>query len=140
MDINHLKDLIDIIDKSKFQNFIFKFNELKIVITKDGLPTTVAFDKDEAVITNDEIFTKDIIIVSKYVGVINLLRNDNGSTITEGDIIKNGDKLGFIEYLNLNIDIYSPVNGFIKKICINNNQIVDYGKEMFIITEFKKDI
>lgn len=96
---------------------------------------------------NNKIRTKDRICCTKaepnvvhvkslYVGVISIFnKKTNDTYVKVGNKVKKNQILGFINYLKINIDVLSPIDGIVTKVFIRNNDIVEYGQALFEIIE-----
>ncbi|MCR5502723.1 MAG: acetyl-CoA carboxylase, biotin carboxyl carrier protein [Lachnospiraceae bacterium] len=51
-----------------------------------------------------------------------------------GDRVNKGDTLCIIEAMKMMNDIPAPRDGVIEKICVNENEIVEYGQTLFLIS------
>lgn len=73
-------------------------------------------------------------IKSLYVGVINIFNSETNDVYVkiEGKV-KQGQILGIIMFLKLDINLVSPVEGIVTKVLVKNNEIVEYGQVLFEI-------
>ncbi len=60
---------------------------------------------------------------------------DSDSFVNIGDNVKSGDTLCIIEAMKLMNEIESQVNGVIKKILVENGEMVEYGQPIFMVKE-----
>lgn len=129
-----IEELIKIIDKSNISIFEYSDNDMNIKITKDNCYKAENSNKafNEIACTNKkDVYTN---IISEYVGIIKLIDSSTNKPIVAlGQSVKKGDLLCIINYLNIDNDILSSISGKINEICVENNTMVDYGKNLFII-------
>ncbi len=53
--------------------------------------------------------------------------------VQPGDAVKKGDTLCVIEAMKMMNEITSPRDGIIRKVCVSENEIVEYGQPLFLI-------
>jgi acetyl-CoA carboxylase biotin carboxyl carrier protein len=81
-----------------------------------------------------------VAIKSTMVGTfINTQNNDSPPYIKEGDIIVKGQKVGQIEAMKIIKDILSSVEGKVVKILVLNGQSVEYGQQLFLLEQPKRN-
>ena len=54
--------------------------------------------------------------------------------VKKGDIVKKGQVLGIVEAMKLMNEIESEYNGVVEEILIENEDMVEYGQPLFIIS------
>ena len=54
--------------------------------------------------------------------------------VSVGSTVRKGDTLGIIEAMKLMNEIRADRDGVIRKICVTNGQVIEYGTELFRIT------
>ncbi|MBC7326494.1 acetyl-CoA carboxylase biotin carboxyl carrier protein subunit [bacterium] len=67
-----------------------------------------------------EIPPTSVEVVSQSVGIFHPL-------VKEGDMVKEGEKIGFIETLGIKDEILSPASGIVHSL-LSEGEIVEYGK------------
>ena len=73
-------------------------------------------------------------ITSPLVGTFHSAPTPNGKPfVTEGAKVNKGDKLCIIEAMKVMNEITAKESGTIKKVLVNDNQMVEYGQKLFII-------
>jgi len=73
------------------------------------------------------------IIKSKEIGFINLVKNGK-QYVQIGDYVKEGQILAYINTrIQEEIEVRSDIEGKIKEVFVENNDVVDYGKKLFLI-------
>ena len=55
--------------------------------------------------------------------------------VSEGDKVNKGDKLCIIEAMKVMNEITAKSSGVVKKILVKDNQMVEYGQNLFVIGE-----
>lgn len=73
-------------------------------------------------------------VVSPMVGVCYVAPTENSEPFVKlGDKVKAGDTLCIVEAMKLMNEIPAEFDGTIAEICIQNNQVVEYGTKLFRI-------
>ena len=55
--------------------------------------------------------------------------------VSLGDRVKKGQKLCIVEAMKVMNEITSPYDGVILEVCANENDVVEFGKKLFVIGE-----
>lgn len=75
-------------------------------------------------------------IYSPLVGVFYAAPSEDAAPFVQiGDFVKKGQVLGIIEAMKLMNEIESECDGVITQICVNNQQTVEYGQPLFVLSE-----
>jgi biotin carboxyl carrier protein len=82
---------------------------------------------------NFKIESRLINVNSKFIGIFRKSPKGMDKNIKEGDMVKKGDVLGYVEVLNELKEIISPVDGLIKTVSVNDAQNVEYDQPLFFI-------
>lgn len=136
MHINYIKTIINIISNSDIAQFEYLKDEtyIKIIKNKNLLTNKVNDEIACSKIEKRILKKEDYIVLSKYVAIVKLIdKKSEEAFVSINDRVNKGNKLCRLEYLNIEIDVLSPVDGIISKIFVTNNSVVDYGKKMFSI-------
>jgi len=109
-------------DSKKLQNVEMPINSIQqnqnFVSTPDNQPET----------DNNKYVT------SPLVGTFHCAPSVGGKPfVTEGSKVNKGDKLCIIEAMKVMNEITASESGTIKKILVDDNQMVEYGQKLFII-------
>jgi biotin carboxyl carrier protein len=72
-------------------------------------------------------------IVSDEIGLWSFSKKGKKINIKEGDEIKKGSVLGYINIKDKFKEVISPYDGKIKVICVDDNSIVEWGQILFIV-------
>lgn len=71
---------------------------------------------------------------SPLVGTVYLCPDSTSPAfVAEGSTVKKGDTLCIIESMKMLNDIPADIDGTIRKICIDNEQVTEYGQPLFVI-------
>ncbi len=98
-----------------------------IKLTETIIPNTQTTDSN-----NDSTKTE---IFSELVGVFQFMDEDETFFPKVGDEVAMGEKLGKILSLNSTKEIKSPIDGRISEIAVKKDDIVDYGRLLFVIED-----
>ncbi len=114
----------------------------KMVRLERAVPTvakevvTVSNSPSPAGETEDKKINADYIsITSPLVGVFYAAPAENAEPyVSIGDYVKKGQTLCIIEAMKLMNEITAEDDGVISEICVTNDQVVEFGTELFRIT------
>ena len=82
----------------------------------------------------EEIDVSKIVIKSPIVGTAYLAREPGAKKFVEvGKKIKKGDSVMIVEAMKTMNHVPSPINGTIKKICIEDGQPIEYGQVLVLL-------
>ena len=96
-------------------------------------PSTVQNQVDTAPTTDAEAFTGNI-VKSPLVGTYYAASSpDSVPFVKIGDKVNKGQVLGIVEAMKLMNEIESEFDGTVKKILVENEQMVEFGQPMFVI-------
>ena len=75
-----------------------------------------------------------VAVTSPFVGVFYEAPSADGKPFVKvGDEVKKGDVLCIIEAMKLMNEILAEQDGVIREICVENNQVVEYGQKLFML-------
>lgn len=126
MDIEKIEHFVKIIEKSKLHTVVIENGRQSITVV-NNLDKQRTIDPVEA--KPDEERSDYFQVCSNYVGRVYLSKDkvmDN--LVHEGDQIKKGQTICFIEVLNRLLPITSDREGIISDILIDNGQNIEYGQ------------
>ena len=95
--------------------------------------------KDKEIINSDDLIEKKIVdskavIKSPIVGTAYLSSQPEGKPfVSVGKKIKKGDTVMIIEAMKTMNHVPSPINGTIKKICIEDGQPIEFGQVLVLL-------
>lgn len=133
MELETLKELIEMVEKSSFLEFSYEQGETKISLSRKGeggVPMTVhpTVENVEESIEEDE----DLYITSPIVGTFYSASGpDIPAYVRVGDKVKKGQTICIVEAMKLMNELPSPYDGEIEAILVSNEQKVEYGQPLF---------
>ena len=153
MNYEEIKKLIDDMGDSKIDELSIEFPDgVKIKMKKDKTPVvapvqqeTVQYisvpDKKEVSANTDEDSKKDDkeeenykVVKSPMVGTFYSKSSPDAKPYVEvGSNVKKGDILCIVEAMKLMNEIESEFDGEVVEVCVNDGDMVDYGKPLFKI-------
>lgn len=152
MDIESIKKLIYMIDKSNICVFKLDMNNCEIYMSKresknnkhsksqkkleaqNEICCTCNSDVSVSKLYKDNKIKNTTTIKSELVGVFyNYMPYKFNYQLKIESEVKKGQILGVIMYLNIPMEVKSDVDGKILSIYVENGQMVEYGQELFNI-------
>lgn len=155
LDYNQIKELIKEIDSSSLRVFELENNEIKLklskneenslykenVITATTSENPTVFVKEPKISTeetlseNEELIDQNLNIVkSPLVGTYYSSSTPGGAPYVEvGSKVKKGDVLCIVEAMKIMNEITSEVDGEIVEVLRTDEEIVEFGMELFKI-------
>lgn len=148
IDLNEISDLMEVFERSKFNNIEFKKGDLIIKLSVDGAvkkdtenqSKASLFNENEgkalAVNKEEKVADNYVIVKSETVGTFYESPSPGANPFVRvGDYVEKGQQIGLIEVMKLFTPIESPVNGIVEEIHINNSVLVEYGETLITIVE-----
>ena len=148
MNLNEIKQLIDIVNSSDLQETIIEEGNFKIVLRRSSAAVTpqlipvqasllqavpqassVAPTPVDAEPVSDLIESRSPIVGTFY----SASSPDSPAFVAVNDIVKKGDVLCIIEAMKLMNEIEAEVSGTIVEILVENGQAVEYDQPLFRI-------
>ena len=158
MDLNHVKELLDLVREHDLAEFEIEHEGFRLKIRKDGVATTVAtmpaapapsavvhaaavplpnptLSTSEAAPTDTGSEEIELAVVkSPIVGTFYRSPEPGAASFVEiGTTVKKGQVLCIIEAMKLMNEIDSEYDGEIVNIYVENGQPVQYGERLFAI-------
>ena len=143
MNYDDIKKLIDDMGNSKIDELKIEFPDgIKISMKKDKALVSQVLPTEniqyvtvpEKVQENKECKENYKMVKSPMVGTFNSKSSPNAKPYVEvGQHVKKGDILCIVEAMKLMNEIESEFDGEIVEICVNDGDMVDYGKVLFKI-------
>lgn len=152
MDINQIKELIEIINASDIAELKIKKDDEELVIKKPtAFPAQVAQvapvmptptvsearpDGSSAAQNPEDMPENYVTVVAPMVGTFYRAPAPEAAPYVEvGDVVEPGQPLCIIEAMKLMNEIESEYAGRIVKVLVENAQPVEYGQPLFIIAK-----
>lgn len=144
MNINEIKELLLVIDKTNLEYVKLESNELKLEVSKNNntiastmeIQTTNIENDDESYVTpsNTDCNNDYIIVTAPLMGTFYQSSSpESDSFVKIGDIVKEGDTLCILEAMKLMNEISSEIKGEIVEILVTNEELVEYNQPLFKI-------
>ncbi len=156
MDYKDIKKLIDDMGNSNLDSLEIEFPEgIKISMTKNTGKEVVITTGEPNVIEGSAPMTPPVVRENKGTSLVNVQNNeeenykivkspmvgtfyassapDKDPFVKVGDKVHKGQVLCIVEAMKLMNEIESEFDGEIVEICVNNEDIVEYGKPLFKI-------
>lgn len=155
LDYNQIKELIKEIDSSSLRVFELENNDIKLKLSKNEenylykendvninkTENSKTFIKsseslsEEALVEKEEVIEEDLAIVkSPLVGTYYSSSTPGGTPYVEiGSKVKKGDVLCIVEAMKIMNEITSEVDGEIVEALRRDEEIVEFGMELFKI-------
>lgn len=150
MGIDDIKNLIREVSQADIDTFEYEENNTRVYISKshseviasksvplekNNSQIMVAEDKSDAKDCKEEnINEKEI--NSPLVGTVYLAPQEGEEPfVSVGDKVKKGQIVAIVEAMKLMNEIEADCSGTVKKVCVENGEVVEYAQPMFIIEE-----
>ena len=140
MDTNQIREIIAVFEESGLSSLEIEEGNLKIKMEKPSVTTPV--EQPTSVVTTDEVkqeITKEkeeASITSPLVGTFYRAKSPNDAPyVKEGDHVHTGDVICMIEAMKTMNEIQADKDGIIRKILVENGEMVEYGQPLFTIGE-----
>ena len=138
MKFEDLKDLLKIFKESGLTYMEYEQDGIRVTfdskkmanVNLTNTESTPVLENDNQEVDNNKYVT------SPLVGTFHSAPSIGGKPfVNEGDKVNKGDKLCIIEAMKVMNEITAKESGVIKKVLVNDNQMVEYGQRLFIIGE-----
>ncbi|MEG1310941.1 MAG: acetyl-CoA carboxylase biotin carboxyl carrier protein [Romboutsia sp.] len=143
MNINEIKDLLNVIDKTNLEYIKLETNDLKLEVSKtttntkktlsnleDCINETIITESYEETQTNDNL----VLVEAPLMGTYYASPSPTDSNFVKvGDIVNQGDTLCILEAMKLMNEITSDLSGEIIEILVKNEELVEYSQPLFKI-------
>ena len=139
MNFENIKKLMDMLEKSSLSYLEVEEDGVRICLDKNG-----GVRQEKAVATNTATKTTEAKeevkngneITSPLVGTFHQAPyKDAKPFVSVGDKVKKGQKLCIVEAMKVMNEITSPYDGVVVEICAKENDVVEFGKKLFVIGE-----
>lgn len=149
MELDNILKLIDAVSESSLTSFSLDDGNIKLTFEADrneGNTFNIQTDSVNATVSGNAAIQADPqedvkdreeqgnIVKSPLVGIFYSASSpDDEPFVSEGTKVKKGQTLGIIEAMKLMNEIESDYEGTIKKILVENGQMVEFGQPLFVI-------
>ena len=140
MNLEEIEKLMKLLENSSLSYLEVEENGLKIKLDKNsGARETIVTtaNNTEKVASSDAVAPEaesGNVVTAPLVGTFhNAPYKDAKPFVAVGSKVKKGDKLCIIEAMKVMNEITSPYDGIVKEILVNDNDVVDFGKKLFVI-------
>lgn len=133
MELEKIKELVELIEKSSLTAFSLKEGGMKITMSKVGgmdpaVPGTGQMQLEEGLTEEEE----ELFITSPIVGTFySASAPEIPAFVSVGDVIKTGQTVCIIEAMKLMNEIESDYDCEVEAILVSNEQKVEYGQPLF---------
>lgn len=140
MDIEKVRELVNIMENSNISTFELSDGDVKIKLEKNNFENIVRNEVVSMPAKNPEVKTVTetintaarIEVKSPMVGVFyKASAPDAEPFVKVGSKVKKGDVLCIIEAMKLMNEIYAEHDGTIAEICINDGEVAEYSQVLF---------
>ncbi|MEK4756380.1 acetyl-CoA carboxylase biotin carboxyl carrier protein [Macrococcus sp. FSL W8-0367] len=142
MNLEHIKVLIDMVDRSEITEFNYEDKELKVVLKKEkeireSVTMPVKHLTQEQIqvkepASTDEFIEDAIMINAPMVGTFYKSPSPEADPYVKvGDKVKNDSIVCILEAMKLFNEIQAEVSGEIIEILAEDGQLVEYGQPLF---------
>ncbi|MGL5311661.1 MAG: acetyl-CoA carboxylase biotin carboxyl carrier protein [Peptostreptococcaceae bacterium] len=149
MNINEIKELLLVIDKTNLEYVKLEGNDIRLEVSKNNNSIntiastmevqTTNFEKDtrednNIIQTNDNSSEDYIVVTAPLMGTYYESSSpESESFVKLGDIVQEGDTLCILEAMKLMNEISSEVKGEIVEVLVKNEALVEYNQPLFKI-------
>ena len=142
MNFDNIKKLMEMLENSSLSYLEVEEDGVRICLDKNGGVRTANTNvtKSEVKEENKKEETNKVAsgkeITSPLVGTFHAAPyKDAKPFVSLGDKVKKGQKLCIVEAMKVMNEITSPYDGVIVEICAKENDVVEFGKKLFVIGE-----
>ena len=140
MNFENIKKLMEMLENSSLSYLEVEEDGVRICLDKNGGVRTEAKSSKPLAENKDAKEEKEAPkgkeITSPLVGTFHQAPyKDAKPFVSLGDRVKKGQKLCIVEAMKVMNEITSPYDGVILEVCANENDVVEFGKKLFVIGE-----
>ena len=140
MNFEEIEKLMKLLENSSLSYLEIEENGLKIKLDKNGGIREVSqTTSNNAQAPSNDVDLKTAkeegnVVTAPLVGTFHSAPyKDAKPFVSVGTKVKKNDKLCIIEAMKVMNEITSPYDGVVKEILVNDNDVVDFGKKLFVI-------
>lgn len=136
MDVTEIKKLMEILNNTDVTEITLESEGTKVLLKKDmfAAPKSKNANKTEI---EDEAETEEKVktgtLISMNVGKFYIKDKNGKPFVNVGDMIKEGQMIGYIESIGIKTDVKSDKDGVIKEIFLENGQNAQFGQELVLL-------
>lgn len=140
MEFDKIVQLIHAVGEAGLSEFSFEEGALKISMRGGEKQEKMVNFIPETLEIREEIKEKPVVITGKtvkspLVGTFYAAPSPEAEPfVKKGDVVKKGQVLGIVEAMKLMNEIESEYDGVVEEILIENEDMVEYGQSLFIIS------
>ena len=136
-----IKELNDYLEEFNLTEIEITDKDTKIKISKNTVsninqPTTVAYNSpaEKSISKNSQSIKKGIEVTSPIIGTAYHAPEPGAKKFVEvGKKIKKGDTIMIVEAMKTMNHVPSSSDGFVKEICIDDGQPVEFGQTLIVL-------
>ena len=139
MNFENIKKLMKMLEESSLSYLEVEEDGMRICLDKNGGIRNEKVAAKETEVAKEETKTKEKTISGKeitspLVGTYHSSPyKDAKPFVSVGDKVKKGDKLCIVEAMKVMNEITSSFDGIVKEICLQDGDMVEFGKKLFVI-------
>ena len=138
MNLEEIEKLMKLLENSSLSYLEVEENGIKIKLDKNSgtRETVVTKSEKEEGVSNLAPTLEETgnAVTAPLVGTFHQAPyKDAKPFVSVGSKVKKGDKLCIIEAMKVMNEITSPFDGVVKEILVKDNDVVDFGKKLFVI-------
>ena len=139
MNFENIKKLMKMLEESSLSYLEVEEDGMRICLDKNGGIRNEKVAAKETEVAKEETKTKEKTvsgkeITSPLVGTFHSAPyKDAKPFVSKGDKVKKGQKLCIVEAMKVMNEITSPYDGVILDVCAKENDVVEFGKKLFVI-------
>lgn len=152
MELDNVIKIINAVSSSDINIFSYEDGAVKLSLRKDAgtgdkedniciadsisrVDNTYKTDSISSTDDNEVKVSGGDVVKSPLVGIFySAASPEDEPFVKVGDTVKKGQVLGIVEAMKLMNEIESEADGVVKQILVANEQMVEYGQPMFIIS------
>lgn len=140
MNLEEIEKLMKMLENSSLSYLEVEENGLKIKLDKnsgirESVVQTVNNTENNKAVKEEETVAGNY-VTAPLVGTFHAAPyKDAKPFVSVGAKVKKGDKLCIVEAMKVMNEITSPYDGIVKEILVKDNDVVEFGKKLFVIGE-----
>ncbi len=131
-----IEKIIKIFENANITHLDLEIDNIKIKLEKNEV-SKMKNNEITKVLDSESVSSKEVngeVVTSPLVGTFYHAPSlDAKPFVMEGSKVSKGDKLCIIEAMKVMNEITAPCDGIVKKIFVENEKMVEYGQQLFLI-------